>query len=163
MHEQVEPRDPSLANPAPGGAVAPITAGRLANPVNGHDWDTSSDHATLQAACIFPKAEPVVCSTELPDDFTQQIKNCDCTAFGNDEDKNPLCQAPDGNYGLTQYFDQATPGLRELQVLHGMEANAVVSSICPKVTNDTADENYGYLPAVAAIVDHLKGRLAPAE
>jgi hypothetical protein len=55
------------------------------------------------------------------------------------------------------------PGTRELQVLKDYGSNSIVASICPKnVTaqgDEKADANYGYNPAVAAIVDRLKEAL----
>jgi hypothetical protein len=158
LHEQVEPRDTTAANPAPGGNAAPPTANRNANRVNGHEWDTSSDYADLQYACIFP-IEPKDCPANVPDDANAQNKNCDCTVYGNDEDKNPLCQDAQNNYGLTQYYAKGYPGIRELQVLYGYQSNSIVASICPKVTDNKNSPEYGYTPAVAAIIERLKEQL----
>ncbi len=69
------------------------------------------------------------------------------------------------------------PGTRFLEVLKGFAAklrdltpegkgenNAVVGSICPKsyATGSVADDDYGYNPAVNAIVDRLKDALSAA-
>jgi hypothetical protein len=48
--------------------------------------------------------------------------------------------------------------LRHLQVLRDFGDNSVVASICPKVL-DTGDADYGYNPAVKAIIDRLKDAL----
>jgi hypothetical protein len=47
-------------------------------------------------------------------------------------------------------------------VLHGFGENSIVASICPKLTDaaQVQSAEYGYNPAVAAIVDRLKERLA---
>ncbi|HYJ08326.1 MAG TPA: hypothetical protein VEX18_04940, partial [Polyangiaceae bacterium] len=50
------------------------------------------------------------------------------------------------------------PGLRHLQTLREFGANSVVASICPKVL-DSGDPDYGYNPAVKAIIDRLKEAL----
>jgi hypothetical protein len=67
----------------------------------------------------------------------------------------------------TQERGKAYPGLRELAVLKGIGAGAVVASICPKnvapesgQSVDT-DPSYGYNPAMTAIVERMK-RALPA-
>ena len=63
-------------------------------------------------------------------------------------------------------FAKAYPGTRELRVLQGLGENAIVASICPKVieaadpNKPAADPNYGYNPAVSAILARLKTQLA---
>jgi hypothetical protein len=49
--------------------------------------------------------------------------------------------------------------LRQLQALHDVGSNSIVASICPKSTN-TNEVDYGYRPAMAAIVDRLESVLA---
>jgi hypothetical protein len=72
---------------------------------------------------------------------------------------SPLCQG--GATINTQTSAKAYPGTRELQVLKDLGENAIVASICPKVTkaagdNPASDPNYGYNPAVGAIIERLK-------
>ena len=74
---------------------------------------------------------------------------------GHESDNNPLCQQPNGLYGTTQFAAKAYPGLRELQVLKDFGANATVASICARNTRDQAAQDYGYRPAVDAIVDSV--------
>ena len=68
--------------------------------------------------------------------------------------------------GTQNYAKGVDPGIRELQVLKGYGNNAIVASICPKNTtpakgdnNVLTDANYGYNPAVAAIIERLKEAL----
>jgi hypothetical protein len=163
MIESVEPR--TGTGPATGEALAPPDSTFDANTINGHEWrvqggDAEGRLGDLQYACVFPLAEPVPCLTnaeldELGEEAAANIPNCDCTDYGADSFKNPLCQGPDGSYGLTQTRAKAYPGVRELQVLKAFGTNSVVASICPKTT-DRAALDYGYRPAMAAIIERLK-------
>src|SRR5690606_3015578 len=95
MRESVEPR--SGTNPATGEALAPPDSGFRANSINGHEWNIA-DKSDLQYACIFPLIEEKECiSQELYRELSdngEAVPNCDCTDFGGDEFRNPLCQAP---------------------------------------------------------------------
>jgi hypothetical protein len=142
--------------PRPG--LPPPSAAANADPVNGHEWDPSKanpmPNADLQYACTFPLA-PVKLCTEGVD--------CDCffppggspSAAGN-----PLCQdRTTGAYSNIQSGGKAYPGLRELEVLKGIGDQAIVGSICPaNVSNRTAPD-YGYRPAVAAILNRIRNPL----
>ena len=65
-------------------------------------------------------------------------------------------------------FAKAYPGLRHLQVLKGIGEqvpgvnNAIVASICPKIT-DRNNPAYGYNPAIAAIIERLKEQLTAVD
>ena len=65
--------------------------------------------------------------------------------------------------GTIQYFAKAYPGTRELTVLKDFGENAIAASICPKITHaagsPSSDPNYGYNPAIGAIVARLKEAL----
>lgn len=152
MRESVLPR--SGINPALNVALSPPGSSRLANPINGHEH-ASSDQNELQFACVFALDTPRDCSVDTPND-----RYCDCKTLGTEAEGNPLCQAPDGSFGTTQYFAKAYPGLRQLEVLHGVGETAVVASICAKETTDLNSPDYGYRPAMQAIVDKLKGKLS---
>ena len=133
------------------GALAPSSAGPGANPINGHEWNIS-DNDDLQYACIFPLATPRDCS--------MQGSSCDCT--GNqmqlDTFRKPLCQSGAG-YGSTQIAAKAYPGLRQLQVLKGYGSNSIIASICARNVDNQAGADFGYRPAIGAIVDRLKEQL----
>jgi hypothetical protein len=89
---------------------------------------------------------------------------CDCSY--EPTRNRPLCQqGKTGAAGDTQYYGKAYPGTRILQVLKDFGANSIVGSICPKnaiAGNPVADTdpNYGYNPAVQAIVDRLAEKLS---
>ncbi len=141
MQESIDPRTGS--NPITGDPLAPPSAGVGANPINGHEYDVT-DRADLQYACTFPLAAP-------------EPTNTDCSNKASPD--KPLCQNPaDGSYGTTQYFAKAYPGLRQLQVLKDFGSNSIVASICPKVLDDS-NPDYGYNPAVNAIIERLKTAL----
>ncbi|HLV66382.1 MAG TPA: hypothetical protein VKY73_11250 [Polyangiaceae bacterium] len=121
------------------------------NPINGHEFNdpTKKD---LQYACIFPLTQTRDCQNAPPG------QGCDCKP--DDVAANrPLCQ------GTTQTHAKAYPGTRILQVLRAygsLTKNSIVASICPKVTQSadpSSDPDYGYNPAVNAIVDRLKDAL----
>jgi hypothetical protein len=64
--------------------------------------------------------------------------------------------------GTTQYWGKAYPGLRQLQVLKDVGAethNSVVASICARNTTEPALPDFGYRPAMAALVERLQTQL----
>jgi hypothetical protein len=139
-------------------ALAPPSGGHLANSVNGHEWEPNPP-SDLQYACIFPLVEPRDCAAlEAADD----PRHCDCQGSADTAESQlskPLCQNPEGGYGRKQYYAKAYPGIRELQVLQeygDATTNSIVASICARNVHDTAAQDYGYRPAIGAIVDRLK-------
>ena len=77
----------------------------------------------------------------------------------------PLCERVPGVSppGTTQYWAKAYPGLRELQVLKDFgerTENSIVASICALEVTDAASPNYGYRPAMDAIVTRMRDRLS---
>lgn len=160
MRESVTPR--TGTNPATGEALAPPGSGYMANKINGHEW-TIKDESDLQYACIFPVADNkciTKADAEAKRDNGESVSNCDCTDYPGDEWGNPLCQAQGDAFDDTQRHAKAYPGLRELEVLKAYGANSIVASICPKSVDDAGAADYGYRPAVRAIVDRLKEQLA---
>ncbi len=104
----------------------------------------------LQYACIFPLPIPRDCSA-VPSGI-----GCDCTDFNIQSTQNPLCQQDDGSYSSIQHFAKGYPGVRHLEVAKDFGENAIVASICPKVTSGSPSEPaYGYNPAVDAIIGRL--------
>jgi hypothetical protein len=81
--------------------------------------------------------------------------------------KNPLCQNPTTNaFSTTQTRAKAYPGTRILQVLKGLEPEqAIVASICPAQTDAPGEKDYGYTPAIQALISRLRtvlrGRCMP--
>jgi len=131
--------------------IADPSAGPMANPVNGHEWNTTD--SDLQYACIFPLATPLDCSG---------VQGCDCEDVSNSSmEQNPVCQGQDGSYSTVQRYAKAYPGVRQLEVARDFNWGAIVASICPKVAiGSIADPSYGYNPAVNTIIDRMKSTLA---
>ena len=167
-----EPLDPLMresivertgVNPRTNEALAPSSSDSpRANSINGHEWNIEGTD-DLQYACIFPsqaKECPTRAENAEANENNEQVPNCDCTD-GEDRDlRNPLCQAENGDYDLTQRASKAYPSLRQLQALQAYGDNSIVASICPKETQDRDKLDFGYRPAVASIVDRLKEQLA---
>jgi hypothetical protein len=134
-------------------ANAPAAAIELDAMPNGHEWNDVAKN-DLEYSCIFELPAPVNCST------VTDGQHCDCQTT-KPGDNNPICQDKSGNYGQTQHFAKAYPGLRELEVLKDFGERSIVASICSRNTDPKqADaQDYGYSPAVDAIVDRLKNAL----
>ena len=151
---QVQPSDPLMiesvaarsgTNPATGSPLAtpatpPDTPG--ANPINGFERDVPGS-ADLQYACIFNLVAPIDCQ--------DPTLGCDCENAAI----NPVCwDAQTQQYGSMQYRGKAYPGLRHLEVLRGV--GGVVASICPASLSDSSRRDYGYRPAVDALLERLR-------
>jgi hypothetical protein len=132
------------------------------NPINGREYSTEGTvmpgtPQDLEYACIFPLPEPRNCTASDP-----ASGKCDCAPGDLDR---PLCEAQPGVSapGTTQYWAKAYPGVRQLEVLRDYRDNSIVASICARnVDVATADTraDFGYRPAVDAIVERLKERLS---
>jgi hypothetical protein len=137
MIESTKPRD-GLPGP---------DSGPGADPISGHEQPESSSN--LQYACTFPLLSPIPCSGQT---------GCEC----NKPDGNPLCQDASGNYSKTQLRAKAYPAVRELQVLKDVGEQAIVASVCPANMDEATEKDaldFGYRPAIGALVDRLKGKL----
>ena len=149
MIESIDPRTGD--NPITGDVlVAPDPAqapSRYANPINGHER-LVLDRDDLQYACIFDLKEPRLNEDRLDEDCHQSAGS-----------QNPLCQDENGEFGLLQYAAKAYPGTRHLEVAKGLGNQAIVASICPANLHDPTAPDYGYRPAVGAIIERLKKSL----
>jgi hypothetical protein len=131
------------------------------NPLNGREYSTAVARANamsaipddLEYSCIFPLAEPRDCNQRDPN-----TEPCDC--YQGDLNR-PLCEQTPGTSaaGTTQYWAKAYPGSRHLEVLKEYGANSIVASICARNVTDATASDFGYRPAIAAIVDRLKEQL----
>lgn len=156
MIESIAPR--TGTNPVLKAPLEPPAPGPGTNPINGHETNITGND-DLQFACTFPLPTPRQCNTA-------DGEACDCTA-ADQADESSLCDYPNGpNSDGVQRSAKAYPGLRELGVLQGVGDNGIVASICAKHTapaaglTEEADASYGYNPAVAAMGDIIKQRLA---
>ena len=121
-----------------------------ANPINGHEHPNVDSE--LQYACTFPLATPRPCEP------AEEGVSCACGS-GEAERHGPLCQPPGaGAVGTEQFYAQAYPGIRHLQLLKEFGENSIVASACPKVT-EVERPAFGYDPAIEAIVRGVKNGL----
>jgi hypothetical protein len=145
----VPPSDPHMiVSSAPRPGIAGPNSAFGADPKNGHEWLVSPSGAggDLQYACTFPLAEPRDCAPTSSD--------CDCR--NGDVSKSSLCQDPSGAYGNRQFAAKGYPGLRELELLKALGDQGIVGSICPKNTTESTRLDYGYAPAIAALIERLR-------
>ena len=153
----VDPLDPVMKESVdPRTGVQPITGVELAapgsgagHPVNAAEWNINARN-DLQYACVFDLGDfgPIDCT--LP----ENAFGCDC----NQSPENPLCWNG-SSYGTQQYRAKAYPGRRQLAVLKGMDSQAIVASVCPANMSNNAASDFGYRPAIGAIVERLKAAL----
>jgi hypothetical protein len=155
MVESVAPR--AGDSPMVGQSLAPPTAIHMANRGNGHEWEPNPP-SDLQYACIFPLPEPRDCAALQT---ANDPRHCDCDGPADTaaaQQSKPLCQDPNGDYGTTQYYAKAYPGIRQLQVLQQFgftNGNSVVSSICARNVTDDTSLDFGYRPAIAALLERV--------
>jgi hypothetical protein len=149
----VESTDNRGGNDGQGNPLGAPEGAWNSNAINGHEWNNKGS-SDLQYACVFPlPPDPV--TKERSRDCTKASGWCDCDDR-DDEDYNPLCQDPATNeYGARQFRAKAYPGLRELEVLKDFGKNSIVASICARNVEERSRQDYGYRPAVDAIVERL--------
>lgn len=147
MIESIEPR--SGENPITGTPIAPDTAPNGTNPINGHEWLPKRD---LQYACIFP-----LLPGDERDCSDPTVGDCNCTDPVNAA-HNPLCEPnpADGGAPTLQVRAKAYPGLRELQLIRGLGDQGIVGSVCPAQLDAPDKPDFGYRPAIGAIIERLK-------
>jgi len=147
---------------------SPRTGVRAGNTLNGREYDATQGTAKpggtpraddLQYACISPLPVPRDCAALNPEQDA-----CDCFDGVN---QRPLCEQTPGTSapGTTQFWAKAYPSLRELQVLKDYgerTSNSIVASICALEVTDTSSPNYGYRPAMDALISRMAERLPPA-
>jgi hypothetical protein len=162
----IPPTDPHmLESITPRAGLAPPGSAANADPINGHEWDPSmaspTPNADLQYACIFPLNPTKTCTDQA---------DCDCfvpTAGNPSAAQNPLCQNAASMYSNVQSRAKAYPGTRQLEVLRGLGEQAIVASICPSNATNAMDTEYGYRPAIAALISRvrnaLRGRCLPRQ
>jgi len=151
MIEAIEPRT-NISYPTNGTISCGPSASQDCDKINSREWDTHTSKIglDLQYACTFKLTTKKDCS--VPDTI-----GCDCGPSGGGAlPTSPLCDPTNLNI---QTRGKAYPTIRELRVVKAMGNNGVVASICPPPIDDETADNYGYNPAVRAIVDRLKNAL----
>jgi hypothetical protein len=151
--EGIDPHMVESINPRTGivcGTGAPDTC----DPYHSREYDTKTaiTGIDLQYACTFLLPQPIDC-TSLPAGAT-----CDCNGIY----KGPLCAPnPNDNMNTTlQIRGKAYPTIRELRVAKELGPRAIVGSICPRSSVDPNDPDYGYRPALRALVEHMQIAIA---
>jgi hypothetical protein len=97
-------------------------------------------------SCIFKIPTPRDCSDP-------NVVACDCTDPLND---NPLCADNPGKGRTLQTHAKGYPGIRQLSLIKALGTQGIVGSICPAQLSNLSAPDYGYRPAVRAIIDRLK-------
>lgn len=146
MVESIEPRKGK--NPITGDAPS-TTCNPPSNAINGCEHPPSP--TDLQFACTFELPVPVDCSDP---------KNLGCDCKGG-APGSPLCAedpAKPGHFTM-QVRAKAYPGIRELSALKSVGDQGIVASVCARQLSDPEAADYGYRPAIGALVDTLKTRL----
>jgi hypothetical protein len=129
-------------SPRPGLPAPSATRGdNGTDPIHGREWDTGGDD--LQYACTFNLPVTRTCAAN--------DASCDCGKATNP----PLCGATAGE----QIKAKAYPTVREFEVVRALGDNGIAASLCPIQLADPNGADYGYKPAVAAIIDRLKNAL----
>jgi hypothetical protein len=142
MIQSIAPR-PGLAK---GGDAKAPRGDNGTDPIHGREWNTNK--RDLQYACTFDLPRPRDCSTP---------GSCDCgNVNGGPESNTPLC-ASDGS--PTQVKAKAYPTIRELEVVRALGDQGIAASLCPIQLTQPDAPDYGYKPAVAAIIERLKNVL----
>ena len=156
MIEHYAPR--SGSNPVTGDPLV-TSANPLGNKVNGHEW-TIGKQDDLQYSCIFPLVKVDANGNVTPDVrdcSVAGLPSCDCEDDAND---NPLCQVNSMTGAPTnQVSAKAYPGIRELQFLKNIGSQGIVGSVCPAQLTNKDGKDFGYRPAIGAIIDRLKQAL----
>jgi hypothetical protein len=135
---------------APRAGLPPPSASNTADPISGREWDTKLVNEVgldLQYACTFELPTPKDCTDP------SHKGACDCVGTATGPGGSPLCN------GTTQVRGKAYPTVRELRVARGLGDHGVVGSLCARNVKDKSASDYGYRPAVRAIVDRLKKEL----
>jgi hypothetical protein len=136
-------------DPVTGTSLAPPGSPSGADPISGHEFSQATPDE-LEYACIYTLVTPRDCTDP-------SHPSCDCTDPQNDK---PLCE-PDktkNNQPTLQVRAKATPALRQLQVLRGLGAQAAVASICPAPQANPSQLDFGYRPAIRALVERVSRR-----
>lgn len=155
----IEERPTGLVNPISKDTIVESAAtSPIANDINGHEADHSvalpdlypdggPARDRLQASCIFPLSEPLEC----------EPRDANCLCSGEPSHNAAACAPPEGGpASLTQYFAEAYPAPRLLQVLRDVGPNSIVAPLCPKIAaGDVTDPHFGFNPALEAMTSRL--------
>ncbi len=152
MVESTTPREGT--DPVTGAAMSQVTipngggamvGGSL---LNDHERTIPLPPGDIEYACVFPMLDPIDCS--VPGAV------CDCPPPGASGD-NPLC-APnpnDSGHFTLQTKAKAYPGIKHLAIARGLGPQGIAASICAKQLTDPTADDFGYRPAMKAVLERL--------
>ncbi len=149
-NEGIDPRMVQSTKPRNGRPPAVTQAGDNFASGELREWNTGD--RDLQYACTFPLRPEQDCSVP---------GKCDCnnTKISTPAPLPPLCSADQKK----QTHAKAYPTPRQLRVARLMGKQGIAASLCPlslePTVNGATNPYYGYRPAVATIVDRLKGAI----
>lgn len=143
-YDGIDPHMIQSVSPRPGLPGPSNTLGdNGTDPIHGREYDTQGDD--LQYACTFDLPEQRNCTAQDP--------SCDCAKKGVFP---PLCGPTEGQ----QIKAKAYPTIREFRVVKALGDQGIIASLCPiTLKGDKSAPDYGYNPAVAAIIERLKNAL----
>jgi hypothetical protein len=150
MIESTTPRNGT--DPITGIAISPAnTPNGAGNPLNDHERTIPAPPGDIEYACIFPALLAI-------DESSATTGAGDCASNPPD---NPLCSPNpnDGDKNTLQTKAKAYPGVKHLAIARGMGSQGIAASVCPEQVTDPTRPDYGYRPAMGAIVDRLKQAL----
>ncbi len=155
MQESTLPR--SGTDPITGAALSPpstpngmgaVVGGSL---INDHERSISMPAGDIEYACVFPIPTPIDCS--VPGAI------CDCPPLvpPATTTDSPLCAPNPNDSGnpTLQTSAKAYPGVKELAIARGLGDQGIAASICAKQVTDPTADDFGYRPAVKALLDRL--------
>jgi hypothetical protein len=118
--------------------------------VNGHEHARTDE---LQYACVFDLDEPRDCNavTEPADGVD---KRCSCRLPA---DGAPHC---DPQEATRQLRGRVYPGLRQIEVVRGLDHQGGLGSSCPAQTSDPSAADFAYRPALRLLTEDLLASLA---
>lgn len=134
------PTDPHMIQSVEPRSGLPL-AGESWDPIHGHEIEWG-DERDLQYSCIFDLPQERDCSS---------LDECACS---DESTERPICRNAEDEYDLVQRRAQAYPPTRLLEFVRGLGQRGMVSSICPRSLDesaDTLDLNYGYAAAMSLL------------
>lgn len=138
----IDPHMIDSTTPRPGLATGP----GLPDPIHGREWTTGGKD--LQLACAFDLYE------RTPAGVAKVERTCDGQSCDCDGTKDiPLCKESDRRI---QIRGKAYPTLRELTVAKELGDHGIPASLCATQLTEPERDDYGYRPAMRAILTRFE-------
>lgn len=123
------------------------------DPIHGREWSTKGED--LQLACAFDLYERTAAGVAKVERACtgDPATYCDCDGKRD----IPLCKPDDPS---VQVRGKAYPTIRELVVAKELGAHGIPASLCPSQLTDPDRDDYGYRPAMRAILSRFERGLS---